>query len=115
MQDELVILEQLIEGTDAAQGFEIFKNRVNDASSRHNNLSLINNDVKQAIARQKRAHEANKRDNTEESNAEYATAKRQVKRTVKQAKLCKETNIALQWSVKATRNASTHILMKGEY
>ena len=27
------VLERLIEGTDAAQGFEILKNRVNDASS----------------------------------------------------------------------------------
>ena len=34
MHDELVILERPIEGTDAAQGFEIFKNRVSDASSR---------------------------------------------------------------------------------
>ena len=101
MHDELVILERLIEGTDAAQGFKIFKNRVNDASSRHfprkriaiNNPSWINNDVKQAIARQ-RAYEPSKLNNTEKSNAEYATAKRQVKRTVKQAKRSKETNIA---------------------
>ena len=73
MHDELVILERLIEGTDAAQGFEIFKNRDNHASSRHiprklisiNNPSWINNDVKLAIARRQRAYEASKLNNTE--------------------------------------------------
>ena len=35
MHDKLVILDRLIEWIDAAQGFEILKNRVNDASSRH--------------------------------------------------------------------------------
>ena len=102
MHDELVILERLIEGTDAAQGFEIFKNRVNDASSRHiprkritmNNPSWINNDVKSAIARRQRVYQPSKLNNTEESIAEYATAKRQVKRSVKQAKRSRETNIA---------------------
>ena len=77
MNDELIILEQLIEVTDAAQYFEILKNRVNDASRRHipkkritiNNPSWISNDVKQAITRRQRANEARKLNNTEESNA----------------------------------------------
>ena len=74
MHAELVIQERLIEGTDAAQGFENLKNRVNDASSRYipreritiNNPSWINNDVKQAIARRQRAYEASKLNTTEE-------------------------------------------------
>ena len=118
--DELVILERLIEGTDAAQGFEMFKNRVNDASSRHisrkritiNNPSWINNDVNQAIAKRQRAYQDSKLNNTEESNAKYATAKKQVKRSVKQANIVRKQT--LQRSVKATRNASSRILMKEE-
>ena len=66
MHDELVIQEQLIEGIDAAQSFDLLKNRVNNASSRHihrkhitiNNPPWINNDVKQATAIQQRAYEA---------------------------------------------------------
>ena len=70
--------------------FEIFKNRVNDASRRHipkrratiNNPSWINNDVKQAIGRRQRAYEAKRMINNEETVAEYTEAKRQVKRIV---------------------------------
>ena len=56
--------EQPIVRNNAKLGFEILKNRVNDASRRHipirratiNNPSWINNDVKQAIGRRQRAY-----------------------------------------------------------
>ena len=71
--------EQLLVRNNAEHGFEILKNRVNDASRRHiprrratiNNPSWINNDVKQAIGRRKRAHEAKRMINSEETIAEY--------------------------------------------
>ena len=58
--------EQPIVRNNAELGFEILKNRVNDARRRHiprrratiNNPSWINNDVKQAIGRRQRAYEA---------------------------------------------------------
>ena len=83
-------------------GFEIFKNRVNDARRGHipkrratiNNPSWINNDVKQAIGKRQRAYETKRRTNNEETVAEYIEAKRQVKRIVKQKKRKKELNIA---------------------
>ena len=58
-------LEQPIIRNNVELGFEILKSRVNDASRRHipkrqatiNNPSWINNDVKQAIGRWRRAYE----------------------------------------------------------
>ena len=86
--------EQPIVRNNAELGFEIFKNRVNDASRRHipkrraaiNNPSWINNDVKQASGRRQRAYETKRRTNNEETVAEYIEAKRQVKRIIKQEK-----------------------------
>ena len=86
--------EQPIDRNNAELGFEIFKNRVNDASRRHipkrratiNNPSWINNDVKQAIGRRQREYETKRRINNEETVAEYTEAKRQVKKIVKQEK-----------------------------
>ena len=56
--------------------------------------SWINNDVKQSIARRQRAYDERKRNNTDETSAEYFTARRLVKRVVKQAKDNKEINLA---------------------
>ena len=94
--------EQPIVRNNAELGFEIFKNRVNDASRRHipkrratiNNPSWINNTVKQAIGRRQRAYEIKRMINNEETVAEYTKAKRQVKRIVKQEKRNGELNIA---------------------
>ena len=91
------IFEQPIVRNNAELGFEMFKNRVNDASKRHipkkratiNNPSRINNDVKQAIGRRQRAYETKRRINNEETVAEYIEAKRQVKIIVKQEKRIK--------------------------
>ena len=71
-------LERLIVNSDAAQGFELHKNKILESCRRHipkkhitiNNPSWINNDVKQS------------------------TARRLVKRAVKQAKRNKEINVA---------------------
>ena len=120
MHDKHVILERLIEGTDAAQGFEIFKNRVNDASSQHiprkritmNDPSRISNDVKSAIARRQRVYQTSK----------FTTLKNQLPNMPQQNAKWKEVwnkpNVAgkqtLQRSVEATRNASTRMLMKEE-
>ena len=79
--------EQPIVRNNAELGFEIFKNRVNDSSRRHipkrraaiNNPSWINNDVKEAIGRRRRAYETKRRINNEETVAEYIEAKRQIK------------------------------------
>ena len=94
--------EQQIVRNNAELEFEIFKNRVNDASRRHipirratiNNPSWINNDVKQALGRRPKAYETKRRINNEETVAEYIEAKRQVKRIVKQEKRNEELNIA---------------------
>ena len=75
-------LERLIVNSDAALGFELLKNRILESCRRlipkkHitiNNLSWINNEVKQSIARHQRAYDARKRDNTDEACAEYFTA-----------------------------------------
>ena len=83
--------EQPIVRNNAGLGFEIFKNRVSDASRRHIpkrratiiNPSWLNNDVKQAIGRRQRAYETKRMINNEETVAEYTEAKRQVKRIVK--------------------------------
>ena len=71
--------EQPIVRNNAQLGFEILKIRVNDASRRRirkrqatiDNLSWINNDVKQAIRRWQRAYETKRRINNEETVAEY--------------------------------------------
>ena len=93
--------EQPIVRNNAELGFEILKNRVNDASRRHipksraiiNNLSWINDDVKQAIRRRQRAYETKLRINNEESIVEFIAARREVKRIVKQEKRNKELSI----------------------
>ena len=59
-----------------------------------NNLSWINNDVKQAIGRRERAYEKKRRINNEESIAEFIVAIREVKRIVKQEKRNEELSIA---------------------
>ena len=59
-----------------------------------NNPSWINNDVKQSITRRQRAYDERKRNNTDEISAGYFTARRLVKRAVKQAKHNKEINVA---------------------
>ena len=56
------ILERLFIKSDAALGFEL---------------------LKQSIARRQRAYDTWKRNNTDESSAEYFTARRLVKRAVK--------------------------------
>ena len=69
--------ERPIVRNNAELGFEILKNRVNDASRRHipkrgatiNNPSWINNDVKQANERRQRAYETKRRINNEETVA----------------------------------------------
>ena len=86
--------EQPIVRNNAEQGFEILKNRVNDARRRHiprrrvtvNNPPGINNYVKQAIGNRQRAYEAKRIINSKETVAEYSEAKRQVKRIVKHEK-----------------------------
>ena len=77
----------IVRNNDAELGFEILKNRVNDASRRHipkrratiNNPSWINNDVKQAIGRRQRAYETKRRINNEETIAEFIAARRELK------------------------------------
>ena len=59
-----------------------------------NNSSWINNDVRKSIARRQRAYDERKRNNTDETSAEYYTYRRLVKRAVKQAKRNKEMNVA---------------------
>ena len=94
-------LEHLIVDSDAAQGFQLLKNKILEYCRRHipkkhitiNNPSRINNDVKQSIARRQRANDERKRNNTDETSAEYFTARRLVKRAVKQAKRNKEINV----------------------
>ena len=95
-------LEGLIVNSDAAQGFELFKNKILKSCRRHipkkhitiNSPSWINNDVKNSIARRRRAYDERKRNNTDETSAEYFTARWLVKRAVKQAKRNKEINVA---------------------
>ena len=82
----------------AELGFEILKNRINDASRTHipkrradiNNPSWINNDVKQAIGRRQRGYETKRRIKNEETITEFIAARREVKRIVKQEKRNKE-------------------------
>ena len=101
------ILERIIINSDAT-GFELFKNRILEYCRRHiakkcitiNNPSWINNDVKQSITRRQRAYDARKRNTTDETNAEYFTARRLVKRAVKQAKPNKEINVARLYKTK---------------
>ena len=96
------ILEHLIINSDAAQGFKLLKRRILESWKRHipknctsiNNPSFINNDVKQSIARRQRAYDERKRNDTDKTSAEYFTARRVVKRPVKQAKRNKEINVA---------------------
>ena len=59
-----------------------------------NNPSWINNDVKQSIARRQRAYDERKRNYADETSAEYFTARRLVKRAVKQDKRNREINVA---------------------
>ena len=90
-------VEQRIARNNPELGFEILKNRVNDASRRHiprrqatiNSLSRMNSDVEHAIGRRHSAYEGSFFIN-EETVAEYIEAKRQVKRIVKQEKRNKE-------------------------
>ena len=87
---------------NAELGFEILKNRVNDASRRRirkrpatiKNPTWINNDVKQAIERRQRAYEIKTRVNNEETIKEFIVVRREVKRIVKQEKHNKELIIA---------------------
>ena len=80
--------DQPIVRNNAESGFEILKNRDNDASRRHiprrratiNNPSWINNDVKQGIGRRERAYEAKKR----------SIAKKLLQNTLKQGIKLKE-------------------------
>ena len=84
--------KQPIIRNNAELGFEIVKNRVNNANKKLiprrratiNNPSWINNVVKQAIGRRQRAYEAKRRINSEETIAEYIEVRRQVKRIAKQ-------------------------------
>ena len=92
--------QPIVRNNDAELGFEILKNRVNDASRRHipkrraiNNRSWINNDVKQAIGRRQRAYETKRRINNEETIAEFIPARREVKRIVQHVKRNKELSI----------------------
>ena len=95
-------LEHLIVNSDAAQGFELLKNKILESCRRHipkkhitiNNSSWINNDVKQSIAKRQKPNDEKKRDNTDENSADYFTARRLVKRVVKQTKRNKEINVA---------------------
>ena len=95
-------LERLIVNSDAAQGFELHKNRILESCNKRipkkhitiNNPSWINNDVKQSVARRQRAYDERKRNYADETSAEYFTARRLVKRAVKQAKRNKEINVA---------------------
>ena len=80
-------LERLIVYSDDSQGFELLKNKIlescrRDIPKKHitiNNPSSINNDVKQSIARRQRAYDERKRNNTDETTAEYFTARRWLK------------------------------------
>ena len=113
-------LERLIANSDAARGFKLLKNKIFESCRRHipkkhitiNNPSCINNDVKQSIARRQRAYDERKRNNTDETSAEYFTARRLVKRAVKQVKRKKE--IMLQDYAKLTLKASTPTSMRKE-
>ena len=65
-------LEHLIVNSDAAQGFELLKNKILESCRRYlpkkhitiNNSSWIDNDVKQSIAKRQRPNDEKKRDNT---------------------------------------------------
>ena len=95
-------LGRLIVNSEAAQGFALLKNKILESCRWHipkkhitiNNPSWINNDVKQSIAKRQRAYDEKKRNNSDETSAEYFTARRFVKRAVKQAKRKKEINVA---------------------
>ena len=95
-------LEGLIVNSDAAHLFELLKNKILESCRRNiskkhvtiNNPSWINNDVKQSIARRQRAYDERKNNNTDKTSAEYLTARRLVKRAVKQAERNKEINVA---------------------
>ena len=79
--------EQPIVRNNAQLGFEILKNKINDASRRHipkrwatiNNLSWINNDVKHAIGRRPRAYETKRMINNEETITEVIAAGEKLK------------------------------------
>ena len=102
MRVDFQSFEQPIVRNNAEIRFEFPKNRVNDTSKRHipkkratiNNPSWINNDVKQAIGRRKRACETKRRINNEETIAEFFAARREVKRIVNQEKCNKQLSIA---------------------
>ena len=55
---------------------------------------MVNNDVKLSIARLQRAYDTRKTNNTDKASAEYFTARRLVKRAVKQVKCNNEINVA---------------------
>ena len=94
-------LERLIDNSDGAQGYQLLKNKILESCRRHiqkkhitiNNPSWSNNDVKQSISRRQRAYDERKRNNTDETSAEYFTARWLVKRAVKQAKRNREINV----------------------
>ena len=91
-------LEHLIVYSEAAQEFELLKNRILEYWRRHNhkthitliNPSWINNDVKQSNARHQRAYD----ESTDGKSAEYFAARQLVKRAVKQDKRNMEINVA---------------------
>ena len=66
----------LIVNSDAAQGFELLKNKILESCRRPilkkhitiNNPSWIDNDVKQSIARPQRAYDERKRNNTDKTS-----------------------------------------------
>ena len=80
-------LERLIVNSDAAQGFELLKNKILESCRRlipkkHitiNNPSWINNGAKQSIARRQRAYNERKRNNTDKTSAENSLLERWLK------------------------------------
>ena len=50
----------------------------------------MNNDVNRTISKRQRAFDARKRNNTDDTSAEYSTDRRLVKRAVKQANRIEE-------------------------
>ena len=113
-------LERLIVNSDAAQGFELLKNKILESCRRHipkkhitiNNPSWMNNDVKQSIARRQRAYDEKKRNNTDETSAEYLTARRLVKRAGSKPNATRKS--MLQDYAKLTLKDSTPTSMREE-
>ena len=122
-------LEHLIVNSDAAQGFELLKNKILESclrqdsrilflrssprntlpSKTHHGATMM---CKQSIARRHSDYDEIKRNNTDETSAEYFTARRGlIKRAIQQAKHNNWKSMLLDYA-KLTIKASTPTSMR---